>query len=69
MQTKYKPVNRFKKLLSAQWSALRDLPIWIKIIATSLWILPFGSVISALFIVFWQRSRKHSSPNKRKLDF
>jgi hypothetical protein len=68
MQTKYKPVNRFKKLISAQRSALRDLPIWIRIFAMTLWILPFGSILSALFIVFWQRARKHSSHRKKKSD-
>jgi hypothetical protein len=43
--------------------------MWAKIIALGFWILPFGSVFSALFIVFWQRRRRQSSPNKRKLDF
>lgn len=53
--------KKTREALKSEWAAVRQLPRWAQLAAIGFWLLPLGTVWSALFISGLRRIRRARS--------
>jgi hypothetical protein len=51
-------IKKTRAFLKAEWTSVRQLPRWAQGAAIGFWLLPLGTVWSALFLASIRRTRR-----------